>query len=409
MIAFSHYSSPNDISGVSTWLESLILDLLKMNVPVSVFLNHFGKDINESALRHTLINAGADVRSIIKPKFTREATKLTLKFLEDVQPKVFLPQCLPPFYYAAQIAGRQRLPWAFTHHSDDSFYWALLRATNPENCGGRVVAVSSEIAERCKAEGLAETPITIPYGVEIAQHRPHFNPERFRLIYCGRVSEEQKRISLVLQTMVLACQRNAAIEAVVIGSGLELEKCRELVNSQNLSNRIHFTGRLTKEEIFIEFSEAHAILLMSDYEGLPLALLEGMSSGLVPICRKIPSGIPEVVTNGVTGFMTSSEPSDAADTICALAANQDLWNSCSNHAAELIRSRFSRSHCHDNWQQLLSLMANCHPTQAISLKNSKITLPPLRPELSTIDLRLSNFHTRALESFRRRFLRIADR
>ncbi|WP_371821102.1 glycosyltransferase [Chloracidobacterium sp. D] len=44
-------------------------------------------------------------------------------------------------------------------------------------------------------------------------------------------------------------------------------------------------------------------VLLSDYEGLPIALMEAMATGLVPICTAMRSGIGQLVVDGVTGCM----------------------------------------------------------------------------------------------------------
>lgn len=69
-----------------------------------------------------------------------------------------------------------------------------------------------------------------------------------------------------------------------------------------LGNRFEFHGvvtGLTKENLL---RKSHIFLLPSYFEGLPNALLEAMSFGLVPICTNVGS-IPNVITNNIDGYL----------------------------------------------------------------------------------------------------------
>jgi colanic acid/amylovoran biosynthesis glycosyltransferase len=79
-----------------------------------------------------------------------EAPATPLQFLNQVQPDLFLPQCLHAHYVAAAHAGRQGLPWIFTMHSDDPDYWCVAEALTPETHDGSSVCVSQFLAPRSK-------------------------------------------------------------------------------------------------------------------------------------------------------------------------------------------------------------------------------------------------------------------
>jgi len=50
-------------------------------------------------------------------------------------------------------------------------------------------------------------------------------------------------------------------------------------------------------------SDLDVLLLLSDSEGLPVALLEGVGQALVPVVTRIASGNGEIVRDGVNGFL----------------------------------------------------------------------------------------------------------
>jgi hypothetical protein len=110
---------------------------------------------------------------------------------------------------------------------------------------------------------------------------------------------------------------------------------------------------LEPEEVRKKLAEAHAILLMSDFEGLPVALLEGMACGVVPIARRIPSGIPELVRDNETGILVDDCPQQTAKTICSLAENPEKWSKLSQNARRLFESEYSESVSFAKWKVLI--------------------------------------------------------
>jgi hypothetical protein len=69
--------------------------------------------------------------------------------------------------------------------------------------------------------------------------------------------------------------------------------------------------------------ESHDILLLtSNYEGKPLCLVEAMGRGCVPVVTDIPSGIPELISDGENGYRVPVGDIDAfADRLALLHAD----------------------------------------------------------------------------------------
>jgi colanic acid/amylovoran biosynthesis glycosyltransferase len=402
MIAFAHYTSTEDIGGVSTWLEGLILHLRSQSIPVSLFLRHLDARPFETELHRRMRAAGVQVDCQARPRFMRTAVRQVLSFLDHHQPSVFLPQCLAEHMYAARICGGAGLPWVFTHHSDDPFYWKMLRTTGPGRSNGSIVAVSSHIAGRCRVEAPDATAQTIPYGVALPPATAIHRVAPFRVVYSGRLVEEQKRISLVLQTFVELCRRDPRIECRVLGDGPELQTSRQAVAEAGYADRIVFLGRLDASGVREELSSARALLLMSDYEGLPLALLEAMAVGVVPVCRSIASGVPEVVRHRETGLLTGEDPAAAATSVLELVENAPLWTRCSKAAADLVRTQFGAPACHDRWLDLLRPFLD-RPVRIVRHPaNHHFALPPCLPECELTYMRPSNAPARYTKAIRQK-------
>lgn len=66
----------------------------------------------------------------------------------------------------------------------------------------------------------------------------------------------------------------------------------------DLHERIEVVERFDRAELMKLLAQTHVLLFPSLFEGAPLALVEGMACGLVPVASDIP-GVREVVTDGI--------------------------------------------------------------------------------------------------------------
>jgi colanic acid/amylovoran biosynthesis glycosyltransferase len=355
-IALAHYSSNADISGVTSWFVRFVLRLQSDGYDPVVHLHHFGWRPSEGTVVPQLRDAGVAVQTVVRGPTLRHDVAKTLKFLDDTRPSLFLPQCLTAHCVAAAIAGKKGLPWAFTVHSDDPDYWEQLEEVVPEATMGRTVCVSSHIASKVTSRQLDHRPITIPYGVEIPPLSTVSGDNEFRVAFIGRLVERQKRMSLVMEALVRACRAHPGIKGYVIGDGPERAECERIVRDAGLGHRILLVGRVPPEEIGRHLAQMHACLLMSDFEGLPLALLESMAAGVVPVVRSIDSGIPELVFHEGTGLLVNEDPSSAAAALTRLAQDAELWSRCSYGARQLVINAYSADGSYRRWTELISEM-----------------------------------------------------
>src|SRR5262245_44953933 len=105
-------------------------------------------------------------------------------------------------------------------------------------------------------------------------------------------------------------------------------------------------------EAVLRLYATHDVLVMPcRIEGLPVALLESGAAGVVPVISNLPSGIPEVVENGVTGFRP--EPGDIrgfVDAIAAIHADRERMESMSAAVRSLVAGRYDARVCTGRYQ-----------------------------------------------------------
>lgn len=357
-IAFASYSKDKDVGGVTTWLESLLLRLHADGIPVVLLLVYYGSVIPEEGAWSRLRSAGIPVE--IEPVPLEEEVahprlhvRKILDFLNRHRPQIFVPNCRNILYFAAKIAGRQGLAWLFTVHSDDPLFWSVAQATQARFARGSYVAVSGHIGQLLREKQLDQQPCVIPYGVPLSSEITTFSDRSFNVAYTGRIIEEQKRISLVLQTMVLACRQDPRIECWLIGDGPQEPEAKAWVSQQGLADRIHFVGRLDVSEVRKRVCDYQVIVLMSDYEGLGISLLEAMTCAVVPVVRGM-APVNEFVKNEETGLLVDANPEQAAAAIIRLLNDRGLWSHCSEGARLMVANEYSEDLSYQRWVELLS-------------------------------------------------------
>ena len=386
-LAIGHYGVPKDVSGVTTWLSGLVSEAHDKGHTLDLLIHDLGADPYHGSF---ILQNGACAKvatAVSKPRWTEDAVHQILDFLNTARPQVFLPQCLAGMYFAARYAEQHGLPWIFTVHSDDPFYWGLLEECAPTSPLGKVVVVSDYLNSEVRRRGLAENPITIPCGVVTPSIQARFRRKPFRVVFSGRVVEEQKRISLVLEAMGMACKADPGIQCLILGDGTSRAASQQWVQDHGLSDRIQFVGPLKPSETIDRLADCQAFLLMSDYEGLPVSLLEAMASGVVPIVRLISSGISQVVKPDDTGLLTTEDPADAAAAILRLAKNEDLWTKLSTNARALVSRDYNAEDGYRKWLDLLDELAAKSAPQFPLPNPRKLPLRAVNLRLVTVDQR----------------------
>ena len=130
------------------------------------------------------------------------------------------------------------------------------------------------------------------------------NPEAPLLLYVGRVSAE-KQIDGIKPVLEAIPEARLAI----VGDG----PSREALEAHFTGTNTHFVGYLQGLELASAFASADAFVFPSRTETLGLVLLEAMAAGC-PVVAARSGGIPDIVTDGVNGYLFEPDDPDGAIT-----------------------------------------------------------------------------------------------
>jgi glycosyltransferase involved in cell wall biosynthesis len=129
------------------------------------------------------------------------------------------------------------------------------------------------------------------------------------------------------------------VKVVLAGRGNEAEQAREM--AQNSGGWITFEGFVANPRESL-MPQLDALVLMSEQEGLPMAIIEGMSIGLPVIATPV-GGIPEAVVDGKNGILVSRTVEALMQAIKRLAGDEKLCAALGAQARRDFEERFEIS------------------------------------------------------------------
>jgi glycosyltransferase involved in cell wall biosynthesis len=222
-----------------------------------------------------------------------------------------------------------------------------------------MVGVSAEICShlstlpefsRCRIERI---PYGIPFPEATARSAP--NPDQpLRVIYVGRIVEEQKRVSRLVELVRFLEQRGENFRFTFVGSGPQLPGMQSALAASRL---VEFAGAVPHHDVQRLLAAHDVFILLSDYEGLPLSLLEAMGQGVVPVASDLASGIREVVTDDCGIRVPVGDVRGAAEALVALSRDRQRLAAMGAAASALARRNFGADRMAAQFLELVDALA----------------------------------------------------
>ena len=192
--------------------------------------------------------------------------------------------------------------WAFTPRvpgSRAAVYQRLERMAGP--LASRLITVS-EFDRRLALEARIAPPdriVTVHNGMPDIAPALRAEPGRTppRIVVVGRFEPQKDHATLI---RALGGLREQAWELDLIGDGPGMPAMQALATELGVGQRIRFLGQ--RMDVQRLLSEAQVAVLISNWEGLPLSILEAMRAGL-PVIASDVGGIAETIRDGQTGYL----------------------------------------------------------------------------------------------------------
>lgn len=134
---------------------------------------------------------------------------------------------------------------------------------------------------------------------------------------------EQKRRDLLIKAWQIIYQKNPDWTLIIVGNGKLKAECVKLINDLDLLNSIEIIEPTT--EIDKYYLKSSVFVLSSEYEALPLVLIEAKTYGIPCVSFDINTGPNEIIRNNLDGFLVPfANYKNLAEKTCALIENYEL-------------------------------------------------------------------------------------
>jgi glycosyltransferase involved in cell wall biosynthesis len=205
---------------------------------------------------------------------------------------------------------RDRMPYVVSLHGSDvpgfnrrfSWQYPILRPIFRRIWrNAQTVTIVSEALKSLAHETDPSVPIqVIPNGVDTDLFSPpeeDHEPRQGLITVCRLIG--RKNLHLLLDALPRVRERHPEVTLTIVGEGERKTALEEQTRRLGLIDVVEFRGRVPHEELPAEYRKVDLFILPSEWEGMPITLLEAMACGL-PVVVTESGGSREVVRdNGV--------------------------------------------------------------------------------------------------------------
>jgi phosphatidylinositol alpha-1,6-mannosyltransferase len=243
--------------------------------------------------------------------------------------------------------------------------WRRLRSTERLACrSAAAIVATTRFTQRIFAakNDFAEDRISVvPLGID----RPCFPPladaktaacQQLRILFVGRLwsIERYKGADELIDAVALMRSENIQVAVNFVGTGDDVSRLEDKVKLLRLEYAVTFRGAVADEELKAAYAACDLFALPSSGEGFGITFLEAMAHAK-PCLGARCGGIPEVIDDGVDGFLVSY---GAVDEIvaCLKRCNADrrLLREMGGRAYQKVSNHYLLGNMLENWQNLLA-------------------------------------------------------
>ncbi len=262
----------------------------------------------------------------------------------------------PTGWQAIGLKRQTKLPLVVSFYGGDAYwlptnfpiwrrrYLDLWRAAD---C---LIVKGPKMKQRLVALGCPKSKIKIiDHGVVLT--KIPFKPRRWKpgipikiLTACTLI--DYKGISHTVQAVALARWTLPRLRLTIFGSGPQEKEIKELIDELKLNQMVFLKPFLAWEKLIKE-CDHHQLFLHPSYttpdnkqEGIPTSLIERVAAGL-PVIATRHADIPEIVKNGVNGYLVPQNNIEAlADKLITLVNQPERWPKFGHNGRKLVVKSF---------------------------------------------------------------------
>ena len=177
------------------------------------------------------------------------------------------------------------------------------------------------------------------------------------IIFVGRLAEV-KRPEMIVEIISIVKKQHPEIQGVFLGDGPLREKLQTMVRDKDLVDNISLPGAVNDVASYLRRTKV--FVLTSEDEGMSIAMLEAMASGVVPVVSDV-GDLGDIVRNGETGYLvTDDRIDDFALHIMRLMEDNVLRERLSANAMRASLAKSSVQAVSREWNRYFDLICKHH-------------------------------------------------
>jgi glycosyltransferase involved in cell wall biosynthesis len=183
--------------------------------------------------------------------------------------------------------------------------------------------------------------------------------KEYDFIFLGRL-HSVKNIDMIIRGFANLIQRNnfsTLPKMVIVGNGPEEKQLHALVGDLGLKEHVTFTGFTSKPLSYLQ--KSHFLVMDSDSEGLPTAMMQAMACEVVPVTSLV-GNIPDLVSSGKTGFVHQGKNIESISETMkkALQTDNEILAKMKIKCKNLIINKHSYQYAASQWAELFVNISN---------------------------------------------------
>ncbi|MBA2526454.1 MAG: glycosyltransferase family 4 protein [Pyrinomonadaceae bacterium] len=180
-------------------------------------------------------------------------------------------------------------------------------------------------------------------------------PQGTLLLSVGRLNnlEQQKGFDAVIESLPALALRIPDVQYIVIGSGTDLERHRQLARQLGVSQRVHFLGTVDEKKLRYYYQCCDVFVMPSAQEGFGFVYLEAMHYAKAVVAANS-GGAPEVVQDGITGSLVQYGDKDQlAETLIDLCLDRNKRRRLGKAGYQRLQEEFTFPHFKQKLTEIL--------------------------------------------------------
>jgi phosphatidylinositol alpha-1,6-mannosyltransferase len=209
-----------------------------------------------------------------------------------------LKKLRPRTHYGVMLYGVdawQRLPWLKSRALQQADFLVSISDYTKQ----RALETNSLAADAIYLLPNALEPVAIDFAApDIAT--PGAPGSRLLSVCRLESTERYKGVDKVIEILAQLAKVVPDIQYTVVGGGTDLERHKQLAQNCGVSERVHFRGFVSDEDLQACYRDCDVFVMPSAGEGFGFVFLEAMKYGKAIVAANS-GGVPEVIEDGVTG------------------------------------------------------------------------------------------------------------